>query len=94
MMKLNPLHLKCLLALGKLLEEERGAEEGYYVPFSPVMERTGLTRQDVRRIVRLLKRKGLAEFKSGLWSDDGPAGSGYRPTAQGWKIIDEQKVET
>jgi hypothetical protein len=54
--------------------------------FAPLQRITGWDRQKVRRIVRQLKRKGLAEFCSPLWSDDGrPAGAGYCITEQGEK---------
>lgn len=39
--------------------------------------------REVRRIVRCLARKGLAEYWRGLWSDDGPAGGGYCITPAG-----------
>lgn len=85
--KLQPSHLKCLLALGELLGPE-ASDEGFYTGFAPVMEITKLERKEVRRIIRLLKRKGLTEFSSGLCDYDGEfKGSGYRPTEEGWKII-------
>lgn len=82
-------HLKVLLALGDSLSDG-GRADGFYVPFQPVIKRTFFSRSEVRRIIRLLKRKGLTEFCSGLSDHDGELrGSGYRPTEEGWKIIDE-----
>lgn len=48
----------------------------------------------VRRTVRALARKGLAEYRRGLWTDEGtPAGSGYCATDAGrhlyWNEIAE-----
>jgi hypothetical protein len=60
-----------------------------YAGFQPIMARTGLCRAEVRRSVRALARRGLAEFGKGLWTEDGyPAGSGYRPTAAGRAIAE------
>lgn len=42
-----------------------------------------LDRKAIRRACRSLKRKGLAEFCRGLWTEDGePAGSGYAATKE------------
>ena len=50
--------------------------------FRPLMKRLRLSRGEVRRLCRSLCRKGLAEFNSGLWFEDGgPAGSGYSASA-------------
>lgn len=52
--------------------------------FSTIAKRSGLDPKHVRRSVRALARKGLAEYVKGLWTEDGePAGSGYRCTAAG-----------
>jgi hypothetical protein len=51
----------------------------YYLPFAPICEETGLERRVVRRACRALARKGMTEFRQGLWNEDGePAGSGYK----------------
>lgn len=62
-----------------------GADFGCFT-FKGILSRTvcRLTRSDVRRACRSLKRKGFAEFHHGLWSEDGdPAGAGYRATRSG-----------
>lgn len=65
-----------------------GIPDGYYKPFAPIARTTGLDRAAVRRACRSLKRKGLAEFLAGLWTEDGePAGSGYSATPAGRELI-------
>lgn len=39
--------------------------------------------KQTRRVCRRLKRAGYLEFGKGLWSDEGPAGAGYRLTKAG-----------
>lgn len=52
--------------------------------FKAIARRSKLDPKHVRRSVRALARKGLAEYIRGLWSEDGePRGSGYRCTANG-----------
>jgi len=59
-------------------------------PFAPIMKATGLDRPTVRRTCRLLKRKGLAEFHRGLWTDDGEmAGAGYSASPAGRQALDQ-----
>ena len=71
---------KCLSALYELT-----APDGEMcMPFLPLMDRTELDRKTVRRNVRALARKGLAEYFRGLWTEDGdPAGAGYCITKAG-----------
>lgn len=61
---------------------EQNDYEGFcFSSFNRIMEATGLDRKIVRRACRSLKRKGLTEFGSGLWTEEGePAGSGYAAT--------------
>jgi hypothetical protein len=55
-----------------------------YLSFAVIAERACIPRSKVRRAVRGLARKGFAEFRRGLWTEDGkPAGSGYRCTPKG-----------
>lgn len=78
------LQIKTLVALNSAYHSESA-----YFNFATLMERTGMTRSQVRRSCRALKRKGLADYQSGLWYDDGaPAGAGYAITALG-KIVAE-----
>jgi|HubBroStandDraft_3_1064219.scaffolds.fasta_scaffold08076_10 hypothetical protein len=79
-MNLNPDEKKVLVYL---------VEEGGYWGFAGIGEVVSrLDRKTIRRACRSLKRKGLTEFKSGLWFDDGGmAGSGYKATDAGHKMI-------
>jgi hypothetical protein len=55
-----------------------------FMSFASIARRSGLHSGDVRRTVRALARKGMAQFGKGLWCDDGrPAGSGYCATESG-----------
>lgn len=65
---------------------------GYcYLNFTAVAERGKIDRKAVRRACRSLKRKGLAEFGRGLWSEDGrPAGAGYCATRAGAEWLREK----
>jgi hypothetical protein len=78
--RLNPAQRACLSHLA-----DRTLPNGEMcVPFAPISRDTGLPRDEVRRSVRALARKGLAEFHSGLSTEDGNlAGSGYCITPAG-----------
>jgi hypothetical protein len=71
------------------------SEEGC-APFAPICKATRLPRARVRFICRLFKRKGWAEFYSGLFDDDGkPAGSGYCVTKAGiaaWEALPQDGI--
>lgn len=71
------------------------SEEACY-GFSPICVATRLPRSRVRFICRLFKRKGWAEFYSGLMDDDGhPAGSGYCITKAGveaWEALPQDGI--
>jgi hypothetical protein len=55
--------------------------------FQPIEVATGLPRADVRRSVRALFRKGLAEFHRGLSDEDGEfAGAGYCISEEGLRV--------
>jgi len=74
----------------KVLAHYRGEDEDFcYLHFQTVMDATKLTRPEVRRAIRSLARKGLAEYGKGLWTDDGPAGAGYCCTEEGLKHVGE-----
>jgi len=61
-----------------------GIDEDHYLNFKSIARRSKLDLKYVRRSVRALARKGLAEYGKGLWTEDGePAGSGYRCTVAG-----------
>ena len=61
----------------------------YCITFDYTMGDTNLSRKDVRNICRSLRGKGLAEFYSGLMTDDGEvAGSGYCISWEGYKLFE------
>lgn len=71
-----------------------GISDGYYKPFAPIARTTGLDRNVVRRACRSLKRKGLADFLAGLWTEDGePAGAGYAATPEGRELIGDDALQ-
>lgn len=71
-----------------------GDEDFGAMSFSGIAELIKLNRKEIRRACRALKRKGLAEFYRGLWTEDGvPAGSGYAATAAGREAADGKLVE-
>lgn len=56
--------------------------------FDTIASNSGVDRRRIRRIVRHLARKGLAEFHQGLWTEDmRPAGSGYGLTLDGRRAL-------
>lgn len=58
-----------------------------YISFATIAKKSGLPQEQVRRTVRALARKGLAEYGRGLWSEDGePMGSGYCCTSKGYEL--------
>ena len=58
------------------------------VPFSPIERKTSLSRKDVRRTIRALARKGLAEFHFPLMDEDGYfRGAGYCISETGWNYM-------
>jgi predicted transcriptional regulator len=59
-----------------------------YLSFKSIAKRSGLDIKHVRRTVRSLARKGLAEYGRGLWTEDGQvAGSGYCITDAGREAL-------
>lgn len=62
---------------------------GYSAPFKHILtyvenSNKGCEPGNIRRVVRALARKGMAELTRGLMSDDGYLmGSGYGPTREG-----------
>lgn len=64
--------------------------DDWYASFKSIGENCGLETHLIRRTIRLLARKGLAEYASGLANDDGEfKGAGYRLTGAGWAIVRE-----
>lgn len=63
---------------------------GFY-SFDGIRGDVNRDRKEIRRACRSLKRKGLTEFKAGLWTDCGePAGSGYAATDAGIAALEEE----
>lgn len=85
-MRLTPNERKVLT----YLVEEGCVEslDGRFTSFAPIIASTRLDRSVVRRACRSLKRKGLTIFERALWSDDGPAGSGYAASTAGAALIE------
>jgi len=68
------------------LTDAGGSDDYGYLSFKGIASRSGLEPRVVRRTVRALARKGLAEYGKGLWTDDGElAGAGYCATKAGIK---------
>jgi hypothetical protein len=66
------------------LADAGGNDEFGYLSFAGIASRSGLDRKIIRRSVRALARKGLAEYGRGLWTEEGTlAGSGYCATRAG-----------
>ena len=82
---------KCLEALG----DQTAPNAEMCMPFAPLMQHTGLDRKTVRRNVRALARKGLAEYFRGLWTEGGePAGAGYCITTAGLAFLNPSVSDT
>lgn len=71
-----------------------GGEDFGVMSFAGIARYVRLARKDIRRACRSLKRKGLAEFYRGCWTEDGePFGSGYGATKAGREAADAALVE-
>lgn len=81
----NKKHIRVLEALA-----DRWGDDGFcFASFDVIAKDTELDRRLVRRTVRLLARKGLAEYAKGLFTEDGEvAGSGYAVTDLG-RVVSE-----
>lgn len=65
-----------------------------YTGFAPISRATGIELRKVRLACRSLKRKGLADFATGLVTEDGElAGAGYGITDYGLEILEESGQE-
>ena len=59
--------------------------------FKAIAARSGLPLAQVRRTVRALARKGLAQYERGLFNEDGEVyGSGYSCTIIGHQFLEPQ----
>lgn len=78
---------KEIIVLG-VLEEIRREYDSFYLGFDAIMQRSGLDRETVRLACRSLAKQGLAEYRRGLWTEDGEmAGSGYGCTRKGADLV-------
>lgn len=67
----------------------------WYVPLKPISRATGLSRDMVRALLKGMTDKGLTQYQSGLFNEDGvPAGSGYGLTKAGWEHFNLPEEET
>lgn len=83
--KVSERERKCLEVLAAEYSSEANC-----MYFRYIVKETGLELHQVRRSVRSLARKGLAEYHRGLFDDDGMvAGSGYCATEKGAKLIED-----
>ena len=74
-----------------LADQFSSLDERYW-PFDAIKQHVRLDRKTIRRACRSLKRKGLTEFRAGLWNDDGePVGSGYGATKAGAEYFAQSK---
>jgi len=59
------------------------------VPFQPIIDETGYSREDVKEVIQWLSGRGLCKFYRGLMTDEGTvAGSGYVITESGCNIFE------
>jgi hypothetical protein len=86
----DPYTRKCLLeyylsAIGH--GDDYGSDSLFmpiYFNFNHIIKATGIPRRDVKRITRSLAGKGLTQYMSGLFTEDGyAAGAGYSITQAG-----------
>lgn len=83
--RMLPQHWKILAALEKITEPH-GEMCAYFKSIAVEAEIADI--REIRRIVRYLARKGLAEYFRALWTEDGmPAGAGYCITVAGRSAV-------
>ena len=89
---INDNEKKVLAVLAEAWGDEEYEDEFPCLGFARLIDDTKLDRKTVRRACRSLKRKGLAQFVRGLWTEDGePAGAGYSATKEGADIDKKRK---
>jgi len=89
--KLNEKEKKILTALVEHYDSSGWGETGFY-SFKGISNISDVPIKDVRRNVRSLARKGLAEYQKGLVDEDGaPAGAGYSATKAGAMLLNACK---
>lgn len=78
----------------KCLEVMTDFADGSFWYFRGIANHVDMNEKEVRRKVRSLSRKGLTEYKQGLFNEDGQvAGSGYRVTEAGRKFIKNSRSQ-
>lgn len=81
---------ECLLKLNEISHPDGEV----CVNFAYLMSETGFDRKTVRRNVRALARKGLAEYFRGLMNEYGElGGAGYCITKDGRELAESLEVE-
>lgn len=84
---LGPQERRALIAMYEVLPDKG---PGYGTTFAAIAEQAKLSRDQTRRAVRSLARKGLTEYLGPLWHDDGTVnGSGYGLTARGRQAAEQ-----
>ncbi len=83
--KLSRVALRCLAVLAKQPADYP------YMSFATIAADANVPLCRVRRTVRHLARKGLAQYARGLWTDEGrPFGSGYCATPAGRAVAPKE----
>lgn len=84
--KISDRELQCLKVLGENQEDYYDEEYGW-MRYKYIMAETKLNLGQVRRSIRSLLRKGLAEYST-LFDDDGMLnGSGHHISKDGWNYL-------
>lgn len=84
---MSPNERKVLKALAEAYSDY---EDFCFLSFAGIASRSDIDPKKIRRSVRSLARKGLAQYGRGLWTDDGEvAGSGYACTKAGALAIED-----
>ena len=72
----------------KLFREWKNSDPYCGFNFKALMARTGMMREEIRRIVRELAAIGYLEFMRGCFTDEGePYGSAYVLTPEGYQAL-------
>ncbi len=85
-MELTKNERKVLEVLAEGYDSSEYGDTKFY-PLYGIENLSDISRENVRLACRSLRDKGLAEYAKGLWSDDGPGGSGYGATRAGATFI-------
>lgn len=79
--RLSPTHRR-------IFNEWAGCDDGTGFHFKALERRTGLSKKEIRPIVRDLAKEGFLSFLRGCFTEEGEAyGSAYVLTVEGWKVL-------